>query len=158
MEKRITWAFICLYFISLQSIKRFFSVVIKILNWFWSTPFKKSTGVKKNIGNYGLGGWLKGVVNSIVFGAHTSYFSSLMDKSKELLGNLIDWDEMSDQQIWILEQRARYVSVYKLVQKWKIQFHTTTELGIQAFYSALMRGSPQRARCVPVNKLGLPWT
>ena len=61
--------------------------------------------------------------------------------------NLIDWDEMSDQQIWILEQRARCVPVNKLVQKWKIQFHTTTELGIQAFYSALMRAS-----------LGLLWT
>ena len=70
-----------------------------------------------------------------------------MDISKEVLGNLIDWAEMSDQQIWILEQRARCVPVNKLVKNWKIHFHTNTELGIQAFYSALMRAS-----------LGLTWS
>ena len=70
-----------------------------------------------------------------------------MDKAKELLGDLIEWDEMSEQQTWILEQRARCVAVHQLVKNWKQRYQTEAELGIQAFYSALMRAA-----------LGITWT
>ena len=54
------------------------------------------------------------------------------------LGDAIIWDEMSPEQLWILEQRAIGISVHQICTKWKEKFNKETELGRSVFKTCIL--------------------
>ena len=66
--------------------------------------------------------------------------------ARQLLGNNIVWESMSEQQLWILEKRAQRLSVDKILAQWKIRFPNEEGFGCSAFNT-----------CIISCALGLNW-
>ena len=63
----------------------------------------------------------------------------MMDQAKEMLGDLIEWESLSEQQCWVLNERACGVSVHNICEKWKERFNSSTILSCEAFTHCIMR-------------------
>ena len=55
-----------------------------------------------------------------------------------LLGDKISWDDISLNQVWVLEMRACRFGVHEICRKWKEHFNSTAELGHNAYYSCIL--------------------
>ena len=66
--------------------------------------------------------------------------------ARHLLGDNIIWDSLSEQQKWILDQRANNIAVAKVVNLWKSRFPNETGFGKSALET-----------CIISSVLGLHW-
>ena len=62
-------------------------------------------------------------------------------------GHLIAWHDISLQQVWVLEERTKKVSVHKICENWKEQWNYEYQLGHGAF-----------EHCMKQTCLGYNWT
>ena len=66
--------------------------------------------------------------------------------AQQLLGQHIVWEQLSEQQHWVLNKRAEKVPVDKVVKQWAMRFPEETGFGKSAFET-----------CIISSVLGLHW-